>query len=107
MLQAECALRATARPRWAAASGTPLGGARGGLLAYGSSPRRPSRGRGKWYIRKRWPSSGRMRVGARRRRTHAPAVGRQADKLQHHLVARRKERAGRKPRAHTAPQWEE
>ena len=47
-----------------------------------------------------------------RRRSQAPdprvpAVRRQAHKVQHHLVACREERAGRKSRTHAAPQGEE
>ena len=72
------ALRAIATPggglRCGAASRTLLGGARGGVLAYGSMPPLPpSRGRWKQSIRKWSPSGGlggRMRAGARRRLTH-------------------------------------
>ena len=48
----------------------PRAGARGGLWAYGSTGGPPSRGRGIQSIRKRSTSGGRMRAGARKRRTH-------------------------------------
>ena len=59
-------------------------------------------------MRKRSLCSGRMRAGARKRRgPRVAAVRRKAHQLQHDFVARREVRAGRKPRAHAAPEGEE
>ena len=113
ILQAERALCATARPRRAAALRGCERDASGrcpwgppGILE--QTPPPPLEGASE-IIHREAVAQRRPHTG---RHSQAPdprvlAVRPQAHKLQHHLAACRKEWAGRKPRAHAAPQGEE
>ena len=112
MLQAERALRAAARPRRAAALWCRERDAAGrcprGPPGIREQRRPPLEGAVEIIQEKavtvQWPHA------CRRSQALGPrvaAVRRQAHQLQHDFVARREVRAGRKPRAHAAPEGEE